>query len=225
MKVISAIAFAIFIIGVQPHGHIVDPPARNWIWTDPRFPDQPPNFNSQGVWCGDVECWECPPAFYIPQDEAFSRCGMCGDDINRPTPRDHEHGGLFGNGHIGRTYSAGSVIQMHLVFGAMHCGYFEVDLCADAVETPSCFQRLQILGGTERVRYDNRMCAPHFGGETRNITASIQLPANVRCNRCTLRWTYRTNYACFPNFPGDSACGVDPNPAQTFRNCADIAIV
>lgn len=27
------------------------------------------------------------------------------------------------------------------------------------------------------------------------------------------------------NFAGDSACGVDPNPAQTFRNCADIAIV
>lgn len=110
MKVISIIAFAIVIIGVQPHGHIVDPPARNWIWTDPRFPNQPPNFNSQGVWCGDVECWECPPATYIPQDEAFSRCGMCGDDFYRPTPREHEHGGRLGNGHIGRTYTAGSVI-------------------------------------------------------------------------------------------------------------------
>lgn len=108
--VVSVITFAIFIVCVQPHGHIVDPPARNWIWTDSRFPDQPPNFNSQGVWCGDVECWQCPPAFYIPQDEYFSTCGMCGDDINRPTPRDHEHGGLYGNGHIGRTYSAGSVI-------------------------------------------------------------------------------------------------------------------
>lgn len=91
---------------------------------------------------------------------------------------------------------------MQLVFGAMHCGYFEVDLCSNAVETPACFQRLQILGGTERVRHDNRMCVPHFGGQSRNISASIQLPENVRCDRCTLRWTYRTNYACFPNFQG-----------------------
>lgn len=113
MKVISLIVFAIVIIGVQPHGHIVDPPARNWIWTDPRFPNTPPNFNSQGVWCGDVECNGCPPAFYIPQDTEFSRCGMCGDDITRPTPRDHEHGGRFGNGHIGRSYAAGSVIFLN----------------------------------------------------------------------------------------------------------------
>lgn len=92
---------------------------------------------------------------------------------------------------------------MHLVFGAMHCGYFEVDLCANEIETPECFQRLQIVGGTERLRPDNRMCAPFFGGQSRNITADIQLPQNVRCHRCTLRWTYRTNYACFPNFPGE----------------------
>lgn len=110
MKIIAVIVFVIAISGVKPHGHIIDPPARNWIWTDSRFPSQPPNFNSQGVWCGPVECWGCPRAEYVAQDVYFSRCGMCGDHPDAPTPRDHEHGGLYGNGFIGKTYTSGSVI-------------------------------------------------------------------------------------------------------------------
>jgi hypothetical protein len=35
----------------------------------------------------------------------------------------------------------------------------------------------------------------YFLGEPRNnVTARAQLPAGVRCSRCTLRWTYRTSY-------------------------------
>lgn len=99
---------------------------------------------------------------------------------------------------------------MTIEFGAMHCGYFEIDLCTSAHESPYCFQHLEIVGGTEKIRPDNKMCVPFFGGESRSITATVRLPPNVTCDRCTLRWTYRTNYQCFPNFQGKLS-GKDEN--------------
>lgn len=76
---------------------------------------------------------------------------------------------------------------------ANHRGFFEIELCPQATETDNCFQRLNIVGGSHEIRSGNMMCtgpAQTLGP----IFARVQLPPNVRCTRCTLRWTYRTAY-------------------------------
>lgn len=80
---------------------------------------------------------------------------------------------------------------------ANHRGHFEIELCPQTTETNNCFQRLNIVSGSHEIRSGNMMCvgpAQVIGP----IFARVQLPANVRCTRCTLRWTYRTSYP-----PGD----------------------
>lgn len=70
----------------------------------------------------------------------------------------------------------------------------EFHLCQTSIESPGCFQKLAIVGGSEDIIPEERMCVPYPNSETRILTARLQLPAGVRCNRCTLRWTYRTAY-------------------------------
>lgn len=74
-----------------------------------------------------------------------------------------------------------------------HRGHMEYDLCLlNDNESDTCFQRLQIVSGSMPIRNNNMICT----GEQRQteIIARLQLPANFRCTRCTLRWTYRTAY-------------------------------
>lgn len=84
------------------------------------------------------------------------------------------------------------VINVEVEFSAGHLGFYEVELCAQQTETDTCFQRLPIVGGTHAIVDNTRICVPYDNGGTRFITARVQLPAGVRCSRCTLRWTYRT---------------------------------
>jgi len=203
-----ALVATLYISSVHPHGLLKDPPARNWMWHTGQFPDQPPHWNPSAVECGGEN----------PQDEAVSNCGMCGDNLSNPRPRDNEHGGLYGKGFIAKTYTAGSRITLTAEMYASHNGYFEVHLCSSPIETPECFVKLPILSGSTQLLANGRICVP---GAATTITAVVQLPAGVRCERCTLRWTYRTAY---PGFPGWTECAVNPNLAQVFRNCADVRI-
>jgi len=202
---------------VQSHGLILDPMARNWIWNNPAFPDQPPMWNAQGVWCGPPEGMGFPDTWYLPQGPSMSTCGRCGDDIGQAVPRDHEMGGKYGRGHIAKTYTAGSTIDVTIRMGAPHGGYFYFELCPTGIETDNCFQSLQIVGGSSQIQ-PHGMCVIENENPGLDYVARVKLPDNVRCTRCTLRWTYRTSY-----YQPDPC--YNPNEAQTFRNCADIAIV
>jgi hypothetical protein len=48
----SAVALLVVLVVGMVHGHgaLVDPRARNALYLDPAFPDQPPNWNYQAVW-------------------------------------------------------------------------------------------------------------------------------------------------------------------------------
>ena len=110
---------------------------------------------------------------------------------------------------------------MHADFQAAHHGYFEIELCAQQTETDGCFQKLPIVSATEEVRNGDRVCVPYDNNAPANgISAQVWLPAGVTCERCTVRWTYRTSY---PGRPGWDSCD-NPTPTQTFRNCADVRI-
>jgi len=197
--------------GVYSHGFMKSPLARHALFELPDS-EKPPNWwdhtywDAQGVWCGNVD-----------QDVAVSTCGRCGDP---PGGADFNLGGVYGLPVITGNYTAGSTIRVDLEFGAMHYGYMEVELCPVEVESDGCFTRLEITGGSQQVRLDNRMCLPLDGTTTRHEYATVRLPAGIRCNRCTLRWTYRTAYPGPVNW---DPC-FNGEPAQTFRNCANIAI-
>lgn len=114
--------------------------------------------------------------------------------------------------------------------GAAHWGGFTIELCASQTETDNCFQFLPIVSASDgrRIRDGNRVCIPYehavIGGSSGNdVHFRVQLPANVRCNRCTIRMTHRTFYAWSTEWAQDNC--FTPLPTQTFRNCADVRIV
>ncbi|KAJ6645209.1 hypothetical protein Bhyg_00412 [Pseudolycoriella hygida] len=203
------IALIIFVAGlalVEPHGHVSVPLARTSIFRRPQeFPgaQQPFWWDDNGVWCGNVQ-----------QDQQYSTCGRCGD---APGNTHANQGGRYDKRIITGNYMAGTVIWATVDFNANHRGGYMFELCPQVTENNNCFQRLQIPSSDRPVRDSNWACS---GGDHQNgpTGVRIQLPANVRCSRCTLRWTYRTSYP-----PAPDAC-FNPNPTQTFRNCIDIAI-
>ncbi|OXA49389.1 uncharacterized protein LOC110854634 [Folsomia candida] len=206
MHSIAILALFVAVAQVQSHGYLKDPVARTSIQTRPEFgTDQPYWWDNSGVWCGNV-----------PQDLTYSTCGRCGDVLGETTAN---QGGIYDKGVIVRNYTAGSIIDVVGNFQAPHHGSFEVELCPNQQETDNCFTKLPIVGGSEAVRTDDRICVPYDNVNT-DVTARVQLPAGVTCSRCTLRWTYRTSY---PG-PADWDSCFTREAAQTFRNCADISI-
>ncbi|XP_037045250.1 uncharacterized protein LOC119080785 [Bradysia coprophila] len=203
----TAIALILFVAGlatVEPHGFVRTPLSRTSIFREPSWGAQQPFWwDDTGVWCGNVQ-----------QDQQYSTCGRCGD---APGNSHAAQGGRYDKGIVTGTYNAGQIVDVTVEFTANHRGHFEFDLCPQVTETNTCFQSLNIVGGGREIRNGNRMCS---GGDHQNgpVVARVQLPAGVRCTRCTLRWTYRTSYP-----PAPDAC-FQPNPTQTFRNCVDIRI-
>ena len=89
---------SIYIVGINSHGRLMDPPARNSMW---RFGyGTPINYSDNEVFCGGVG---------IQFKKNKGKCGVCGDDWSKKRPRDNENGGVWGTGTIGRTYMQGQV--------------------------------------------------------------------------------------------------------------------
>ena len=107
-------------VSVHGHGRLMDPPSRNAMW---RFGfTNPVNYNDNEVYCGgygsedEVISTSVPNQFSNPYslipvqfDKYDGKCGVCGDEFGQEPPRDHESGGKFGNGIIGKRYVMGQV--------------------------------------------------------------------------------------------------------------------
>lgn len=77
-----------------------------------------------------------------------------------------------------------------------------------------CFQTLSLADGSTQL--------PIYAEQT-NVNVAVQLPANKTCERCVLRWHYRSgnNWGdC-----GDGTYGMGCGVQETFRTCSDITIV
>jgi len=218
MQFLPICVFLAFIASAHSHGYLKEPVARTSIQLRPEFNTQQPYWwDHQGVWCGNVQ-----------QDVNFSTCGRCGDS---PGGSDANQNGIYDKKVIVANYTAGSTIQVVSEYGAQHYGQIHIELCPAQVETDNCFQTLAIVGGSEAVE-NNKMCVT--GGDLAaagdntiqdyTITTTVKLPDGVKCSRCTLRWTYRTHYPGQPYDPQWYPCKLNTYPAQTFRNCADVAI-
>ncbi|CAF0815885.1 unnamed protein product [Adineta steineri] len=98
------------------HGRLLEPPQRGSMW---RFGfEVPANYNDMSNYCGGKENQ------WTSQN---GRCGLCGDPFQGP--RDHEDGGIYATGIIGRTYESGEMINTTIDITANHFGYFEFRLC------------------------------------------------------------------------------------------------
>ena len=215
VKLFLAAALAVSV--VNGHGFLKSPLARTSIQTRDDLLESIPNWwerewwwDHQGVWCGNVL-----------QDTQYSACGRCGDTAGQTGANQN---GIYDTKLITGTYAAGQVVEIEAEFGANHYGHFYVELCPQAQETDGCFQRLPVVSADREVRDGNRVCVTGGEGDLpATVKAHVWLPAGTRCERCTLRWTYRTSYPGHCSDPARDWCD-NPCPTQTFRNCADIKI-
>lgn len=85
------------------HGRMNAPPARNVMW---RYGfNVPPNYDDFGLNCGGVG---------QQHQSNGGRCGICGDN-HKDKVKEHEVGGKYATGIIGKTYSKGQVIDVNVL--------------------------------------------------------------------------------------------------------------
>nr|XP_018912735.1 PREDICTED: uncharacterized protein LOC109041033 isoform X1 [Bemisia tabaci] len=199
--------------GVDAHGRLMDPPARNSMWRF-GFPN-PVNYNDNELYCG---------GYAVQWEQNGGKCGVCGDAYNSQI-RAHEAGGIYAKGIIGRTYTAGQEIDVEVELTSNHWGRFEMALCPNNnpryEATQACFDRFPLfLSGTRR---ENRYLIPTDAKKKDIFHYKVRLPPYVTCSQCVLQWTYYTGnmWGRCPNGTEAVGCG----KAETFRNCADVRIV
>lgn len=85
----------------QGHMRFLEPPCRACIWRFPEYAsyNPEPRGNDDEFWCGNERLLE----------DVAGRCGICGDDVNQPMPRETERGGRYWRDLQVRTYAAGAV--------------------------------------------------------------------------------------------------------------------
>ncbi|RZB41036.1 Chitin bind 3 domain containing protein, partial [Asbolus verrucosus] len=146
------------------------------------------------------------------------KCGVCGDNWASPVPRTNENTGTFGNGIVTKTYKSGSVIDISVTLTANHMGTFTYSLCVlqdpSKPESEDCFTDLKLADGSSVYNVD---------ANDYDISNKVQLPAGVTCERCVLRWHYKTgnSWGVCDDGTEKMGCGAQ----ETFRSCSDISIV
>lgn len=191
---------------------LLDPVSRSSRWrTDYSAPK---NWDDNQVNCG---------GFDKQHGENNGKCGICGDNYADVRPRANELGGVFGQGTIVQTYSPNSIINVTVRITASHYGCFEFDICSvdqikesgGTMEEDECFENLV------KTVDDEEFCLK--SEKPIDYVITLKLPEDFTCKHCVLRWTYNTanNWGWCDDGKGRLGCG----PQETFRNCADVAIV
>jgi hypothetical protein len=240
----------------QSHGRMLEPPQRGQsivyhrhdhrttsivegsMW---RFGfDVPPNYNDMSNYCGGKENqWSSQQG----------RCGVCGDPFQGKTsltrtivsfddrmagPRDHEDGGIYSTGLIGRTYQSGEMINATIDITANHFGYFEFRLCALDMGksrrprrlTQNCLDEHLLTIGPSNSKSngdDTRYYLPH--GNKSYFHVPVQLPVDIHsCKHCVLQWKYHAGNTWGKDHKGRKCLGC-ADQQEEFYNCADIALV
>ncbi|XP_076234219.1 uncharacterized protein LOC143179082 [Calliopsis andreniformis] len=200
---------AISLQGIYGHGMMLDPVSRSSAWRK-GFPTEP-NYNDNELFCGGLG---------IQWDQNGGKCGECGDNYALPRPRPNENGGTYGTGIIVKRYQPGETITVTVKLSANHLGTFSFQLCPlehpHDLETEDCFNRhpLELTNGSDSLKVER---------EQMNFDVSLQLPKDVTCEHCVLRWNYRcgNNWGTCDDGTSSLGCG----PQETFRNCADVSIL
>ena len=171
--VLFAFATCWLVDVITGHGRLIDPPARNSMWRY-NFPN-PPNYNDNELNCGGF-------SFQWSND---GKCGVCGDPFGKEQM--HVYPGKYANNIISKTYKKGQVITVKVELTANHKGYFTFRI-GDIGNPPITEEKLShklTVAGTAATRY----YLP-AGSMNEIFTVSLQLPMNLVCRQCVLRWKY-----------------------------------
>ncbi|KAK5648476.1 hypothetical protein RI129_003368 [Pyrocoelia pectoralis] len=202
----TLIILGVLLQHVVGHGMMWNPPNRSSLW---RFNTSfPINYEDNQNFCGG----------YATQWNIHGgKCGVCGDNYGDAIPRENENTGVYGLGYVVAQYPSGSVMNVTIKITANHKGTFSYSLCKlldyTKAEEENCFQPLLFADGSETFQVNS---------DVFNITNLIQLPKDLVCDRCVLRWHYRTGNHWGQCEDGSGAVGCGPQ--ETFRSCSDIAI-
>ncbi|KAH3882761.1 uncharacterized protein LOC127878063 [Dreissena polymorpha] len=194
---------------VLSSGSLYDPPNRAVMWKY-GFPTSK-NYNYMQLNCGgEKQPLDGPPV-----------CGVCGDPYN--APKEHEKGGQYGTGMIGRYYPAGiKEINVKVELLAFEKGFFEFRLCPvnNGTLTQQCLDEHLLpikegyMAGTPMRFY------PDAAGDFR---LTVAVPPDMTCDLCVIQWRYRTANS-WGEDPESKKEGLGFGPQEEFYNCADIRI-
>ncbi|XP_046402637.1 uncharacterized protein LOC124168442 [Ischnura elegans] len=207
----ALVALTTILSSTEGHGRLMDPAARGTMWR--KGFRTPVNYNDNQLNCGGR---------WSQFGQNGGRCGPCGDDFSMPRPRMNENTGVYGRGVVSKTFTSGQEITATVDLTANHKGWFEFRVCPLAskkdMETEECFSRfpLQLANGS-----GSRFIVPDY--KPGQYQVKLRLPSGLRCEQCVLRWEYRAgnSWGVCPDGTGAIGCG----DQETFRNCADIAIL
>ncbi|CAF2382331.1 unnamed protein product [Rotaria sp. Silwood2] len=201
--------------------------------------DVPVNYNDMSNYCGGKENqWTVQKG----------QCGVCGDpfqgrfyhclvffcSIEFLGPHDHEDGGIYATGIIGRTYESSTTINTTIDITANHFGYFEFRLCPLDMGhsrrprrlTQQCLDQYLLKIGPSDSKSngdDTRYYLPH--GNKSYFYVPVELPAEITsCEHCVLQWKYHAGNTWGKDHKGRKCLGC-ADQQEEFYNCADIAIV
>jgi hypothetical protein len=199
--------------------------------------DVPVNYNDMSNYCGGKDNQ------WTSQN---GRCGICGDPyqgINHlltclclikliSGPRDHEDGGKYATGIIGRTYESGELINITIDITANHFGYFEFRLCPLNLRhsrhrlTQRCLDKYLLTIRSYDLNSngdDTRYYLPH--GNKSYFYIPVQLPEEIfSCKHCVLQWKYHAGNTWGKDHQGRKCLGC-ADQQEEFYNCADIEII
>lgn len=210
---VAVLVAMVTVSEVRAHGYLQMPPARNSRW---RFGyEMEHNFNDMGLNCGGASNqWE----------KQQGRCGLCGDPFQGP--RLHEAGQRYASENRSTVYcyTIGAKIDITARITAYHKGHFDFRLCVnnDLTTDPGqdCVNnglKLKVTGTNQDI-YDISSVEQEF------YSFQLDVPANIQCEQCILRWRYTAgnSWGC----DADGTCGQGHGVKQEqFINCADISIL
>ncbi|KAG8199107.1 hypothetical protein JTE90_016244 [Oedothorax gibbosus] len=193
------------------HARLMEPPSRSSMWRNGY--ETPTNYDDNGLYCG---------GFQVQWQRNSGKCGICGDPYDMPHPRDNEAGGKYGRGIISKTYTSGQVIEAIVDVTTNHRGYFEFKICPNnnvkKEASQECLDKhvLRLAkGGTKYYITDYKRSG--------DFAVLLHLPKGLTCSQCVFQWTYvaGNNWGVCDDGNSRLGCG----PQETFRGCADIAIL
>lgn len=209
LTLLSFLALGV-IVHVSSHGYMWSPVNRASRWRLNKEDFSIPHcYEDNQFYCGGLT---------VQYSTNGGLCGVCGDDYRNTVPRSNENGGTYGNGVVVEAYDVGSLINVEIRITANHLGNMSFQLCnlenPDFPESEDCFQPLTLADGS----YYQQVLPDQF-----NITTQVQLPQDLICERCVLRWHYvaGNNWGSC----GDGIYATGCGPQETFRSCADISIL
>ncbi|KAK6184942.1 hypothetical protein SNE40_007289 [Patella caerulea] len=193
------------------HGRMMDPPARNSMW---RLGfNNPINYNDNELYCGGR---------MVQWIRNKGKCGICGDAYHGK--KDHEAGGKFANGIIGRSYHEGDIIPIVVHLTANHQGWFEFKMCP--VNDPKKKVTQKCLDENVLQRADGKGTTFPIpqGKYNAFFNFSVKLPEGLTCKQCVMQWKYRTGNTWDKDDNSGVFC-LGCGPQEEFYNCADVEIL